>query len=396
MRRVCLLYVLSLCLTANASVDLGRILDMGTWSRAQLEEFLNSENYETTIATLRGRLAASVENSANQWNLDRNDSKQLASAFIAYVLVYVYPISKTLPPEVAESFGNASDGSWDPVGAIIREEIGRPFKRAFKDSSAPALRAAMDTLGIDEDDPSAMKLYTSLWLAYSIQLMASDYFNQAYNRAMVEFSTVDLATTSHDIIERISLATWRDENVNHAPEIMLLRKLMIGEWVRNEAALPSKPLLLPILTNATTEVRLCPDRKNVVSRNIIGHWIKDIELSKKLNDKKEENADELIFQEDTSSEIRSGLSDLNAEVDCVFTTGTLVIKFLDTTIDAIFATSQKNGNPMVFFKILNLGGIGQGIVMLANGIGAQNDILFLTNQDREISMTAYRRHSLSP
>jgi hypothetical protein len=185
MRSIYLLCAFSLCLTANATVDLGGILDMGTWSKAQLEELLVPENYETTIATLRGQLAASIENGADEWNLDRNDSKQLASAFIAYVLIHVYPIGKTLPSEVAESFGNASDGTWDPVGLIIREEISRPFKRAFKFLAAPAMRAAMDTLGIDEDDSSAMKLYTALWLAYSTQLTSSDYFNQAYNRAMV-------------------------------------------------------------------------------------------------------------------------------------------------------------------------------------------------------------------
>jgi hypothetical protein len=87
----------------------------------------------------------------------------------------------------------------------------------------------MDTLGVDEDDPSAMKLYTVLWLSYAAQLTASDYFNQAFNRAMAEFSTVDLATTSDEIIERVALSTWRKENLKNAPEIVLLRKLMTGE-----------------------------------------------------------------------------------------------------------------------------------------------------------------------
>ena len=151
-------------------------------------------------------------------------------------------------------------------------------------------------------------------------------------------------------------------------------------------------MFLGILLSANTgwaQLRVEPDKENVVASRLEGQWVADAELTKRLGGR---GPAQVAFKSDATVTAKIPAKyDVFLKDKRIYMAGTMVVQGKVSP----FILIEHNGNPhIVFFRDRNgepLGDEESSIVMLAAAKDRRDDLLFMGGDFNNEPFAAYRR-----
>lgn len=182
-------FILAMSATVLGSVDLNDVINLGKWSKSDLLELVNQENYSYHQSLLREKLSESImQHGVSSLPLDIQDAKVLAGFTASYTLIYLNSAHEiTLAPKVN----------------------GKQAKRSLKAAAGQNVEQAIATIGLSNYSGGGLfleysKRFSTLFaLAYMAQPSFCEYFTRLYQEIMNTSATAETFLSTEQFFQLI-------------------------------------------------------------------------------------------------------------------------------------------------------------------------------------------------